>query len=62
MKTASPIRKWTDIEFDDFRQARDDLGRGKIEPVTRVTFEPLAAREHSRCLDADEFRAARSLW
>jgi len=23
--------------------------------VARVTFEPLAAREHSRCLDADEF-------
>ena len=48
-------QKMTDVELDDFRQARDDLGRGKIEPVARVTFEPLAAGEHSRCLDADEF-------
>jgi hypothetical protein len=38
-------QKVTDIEFDDFGQARDDPGVGEMETVAGVTFESLAARK-----------------
>src|SRR3984893_15345127 len=48
-------QKVTDIELDDFGQARDDPGGGEIEAVAGVTFESLAARKRRRLLDPCKF-------